>query len=72
MPKEKADNPNKAQGRETAPGQNKEFTNPTTGDVRIGTMGDFHKGNWADEGYVAPAGDSEAEADETPDTEPTA
>jgi hypothetical protein len=68
-PEDRTDNPNKAGGRETAPGQNKVFTNPTTGETRTGTMGQFNKENWADEGFEAPVDDAEGEA---PVAEPTA
>jgi hypothetical protein len=69
MSNERADNPNKAKGRESAPGQNKVFTNETTGETRTGTMGDFHKGNWADDGFVAPNEKNEAEAPENSEPE---
>jgi hypothetical protein len=65
-PEEKADNPNKAGGRADAPGQNKVFTNPTTGETRTGTVGQYNKENWADEGFEKPADDDDAAEGETP------
>lgn len=62
---DKVDNPNKAGGRETAPGQNKVFTNPVTGETRTGTMGQYNKENWADEGFERPADENESD-EETP------
>jgi hypothetical protein len=64
---EKEANPNKAGGRENAPGQNKTvtFINDATGETREGTMNDFHNTLKA-EGFRR-VDDEETEA-EAPDT----